>query len=598
MTASTALLVAAPSVPLVLALAWTAPGLRRHAVALAPWAAVPALILALTPWLSGAPFPAGQAPVLGGLRLGLDSTGHPFLLLTAVLWVAAGAFARSYHAGDGERDSFFVLFLLTMGGNVGLVLAGDILSFYTFFVLMAFAAWGLVVHDRTGQAFRAGRVYIVMTVLADLALLAAIFALSTGRGAPGFGAELDAAWAGLVGTGWGPGLTAVLVVVGFGVKAGLLPLHIWLPLAYREAPPAVTALLSGAMMKAAVLAWIRFLPDTMAFPTLAAGLVGLGVAAAFFGVVVGLSQDDARTVLAYSSVSQIGFIAILVGVMARDPGLTTAGAAGATIYALHHGLAKGTLFLSVGAADRVRGSWWRAVTLLAAAVPALAIAGAPLTTGAMAKGILGTATERLGTEWYHALHPLLLVGAFGTTLLLARFLLLLRRRAGRRNDARPPDAGAHTGSRAGLVVPLLLLAATGALGIFWIPRAVSSPGLEVPGPLHAPLEALLPVLTGALVAAAVYRRPGLLGPLARIRIPAGDLVVPMERAAGSARTALSTVFTSLRPERLNRIWDALRTRSGMRLQRLADGDIRWMRGVILATVIAILAGLLVLAGLP
>ncbi|MFO7893676.1 MAG: complex I subunit 5 family protein [Longimicrobiales bacterium] len=598
----TALLAAAPAVPLALALAWTVPRLRRHAVALAPWAAAPALVLALTPRLVDGQLPTVEGPLLGGLRLALDPTGQAFLLLTAALWLAVGAFARTYHARDRHRASFFGLFLLTMAGNLGLVVAGDILTFYAFFVLLTFSAWGLVVHERTREALRAGRIYIIMTVLADLAILAVLFALGSGApgGAPGFGAELETAWAGLTAAGPGPGLTAALILLGFGVKAGLLPLHIWLPLAYREAPATASALLSGAMMKAGVLAWIRFLPESLAFPALAASLIAVGVVAAFFGVVVGLLQDDAKTVLAYSSVSQIGFIAVVIGVMIRDPSLAAVAVAAATVYALHHGLAKGALFLAVGVTDRTparagsRGpSRWPTVPLVGALLPALAIAGAPLTTGALAKGALGEATERLGAAWYHALHPTLLVAAFGTTLLLARFLVLLHRRGA--PDRADPTSGA---ARTALLAPWILLVVGGGMGIFWIPWAVSSPGVALPGLLHAPLESLLPVVAGVVVAGAVVRRPGLLGPLGRLRVPVGDLVVPLEDVARRVRRVLGALVTDPRPDTPRRAWDVLTAGAGRTTQWLADHDIRLMRGVIVGSIIAVLAALLVLAGLP
>jgi formate hydrogenlyase subunit 3/multisubunit Na+/H+ antiporter MnhD subunit len=135
--------------PLLLALGLVARALRPAALALAPWAALPGLALAVTggteidlPWL------------LLGTRLGLDGTSRAFLLFTAVLWLAAGPYARAYLEDDPRAPRFFAFFLATMAGNLGLVLAQDIASFYLFFALMTFAAYGLVVYTGTDEARR------------------------------------------------------------------------------------------------------------------------------------------------------------------------------------------------------------------------------------------------------------------------------------------------------------------------------------------------------------------------------------------------------------------------------------------------------------
>jgi formate hydrogenlyase subunit 3/multisubunit Na+/H+ antiporter MnhD subunit len=594
----TLLLVLAPGIPALLALLWPLERLRPVLVHLAPWAALPALGLALLP----APFEAAlEIPALfTGVVLDLDGLGRAFLGFTAFLWIVAGAFARAYHADDERKESFFGFFTLTMAGNVGLIVAGDILTFYLFFACMTFAAYGMVIHTRDGEALRAGRIYIVLAVLGELAILTTLIALGwVTDGVPAFGPTLDVAWQRLDGFGYA-GAVAALVVAGFGVKAGLVPLHLWLPLAHPVAPTAASALLSGAMIKAGLLAWLRFLPGVDALPTVGSALMVLGVVSAFYGVVVGLAQDDPKTVLAYSSVSQMGYMALGTGLLLSSPEWAPVAIVAVVFYAVHHGMAKGALFLAVGVGDRApvgagSGPWPKAI-LVGAAVPALALAGAPLTGGARAKGVLKNALAELAPGWYPVLDPILLVAAAGTTLLLARFLVTLKARM----EPGPVVAGTgHGGRRApwGLVIPWGALVAAGAAALVWLPAAYPPPvGVEVPGALYGLGSALGPVVAGGAVAWVVWRRPDLLGSWRGFRVPAGDLVVPIESLArGLIRIRLEAgvnrISAELRQLRRTQLW------SHVRAAWVAERDLYLARGPVVAVLLLVLAAALgVLAG--
>lgn len=588
------LVVATPGLPLLLALTWPVPRLRRVGLAVAPWAAAPALALALASvLLGGGTAAAARNPdVFLGLSLALDPLGRAFLLLAGLLWLAAGAFARAYHAEDETRSSFFGFFLLTMAGNLGLSVASEALSFYLFFALMTFSAYGLIIHDRHEEAFRAGRVYIVLAVLADLALLAGLMSLGAASGFPlRFGADLDAAWAQLArNPGFpGPALVASLLLVGFGVKAGLVPLHVWLPLAHPVAPTAASALLSGAMIKAGVLGWLRTLPGELALPAVGAALLCAGVVTAFYAVFMGIAQDDPKTVLAYSSASQIGFMAVAVGVLLREPDAAALAVAAASVYAVHHGLAKGALFLSVGLADRSaprRHPRWRALLLAGAVLPSLAVAGAPLTTGARAKALLEKAVEELGTGWYHALEPLLLAAAFGTTLIMARFLVTLGSRG------REAGGGEESLPAAGLWIPWGALVTAGVLGALWLPViAPFGPEPEMPPLLEGLARSLLPVAAGAGVAWAAFGLAGRLPRLRDMRIPAGDLLVPVEALLRHA-PRISQPRLVARARALLR-WTASARRAVLGAgDRLADFDPLLTRGAVLAAIVLLLAAAL------
>jgi len=558
-----ALLIATPGLPLALAfvhlLAVASPGsrsgTRARLAAAMPWAAAPGALLVVMSLAGGLRPSAGVAVPGGllGLELGLDATGRAFLLLTSLVWAACGVYAHRAHADDPHRDWLTGFFLLTLAGNAGLVVAADAVSFYTFFVIMTFSAWGLVVHRRDPDALRAGRVYVVLAVLGDVAILAGILALgAAASGNIGFGPELESAWAALGGPAGisGPEIVGALLIGGFGVKAGLVPLHLWVPVSYRAAPPVVTALLSGALAEAAVLAWLRFLPGSTALPGVGSVLIVAGMVAALWGVIAGLPQRQPSTVLAYSTVSQMGFMAMACGVVARGTDAAAIGVVAATFLAVHHGVAKGALFLSTGLAARIthwRGSQWRPAILLGALLPALAISGAPLTSGARAKGTLETALKGLGGGWYDTLGPLLMIGAFGTTVLLARFVVLLdRREEGDGASVPAGDAGEGDGATvpAGMVAPWAALVVVSVVAVAWVPALLSFGGRAAPASdspiaplLDAPLHALGPVAAGVLVGWIVLGRPGLLGPLSRIRIPPGDLLAPLSAAFHRVKTA-------------------------------------------------------------
>jgi hydrogenase-4 component B len=152
-------------------------------------------------------------------------------------------------------------------------------------------------------------------------------------------------------------LAAALLIAGFGVKAGLLGLHVWLPLAHPVAPTPASAVLSGAMVKAGLLGWLRFLPlGTAALPVVGATLVVLGLAGAFLAALAGVLQRDAKTILAYSTVSQMGLLAVGVGLALAEPAAWPLAAAALPLYALHHGCTKAALFLGVPTCGAVAGS--------------------------------------------------------------------------------------------------------------------------------------------------------------------------------------------------------------------------------------------------
>ncbi|TVR50856.1 MAG: hypothetical protein EA421_16370, partial [Gemmatimonadales bacterium] len=557
---------------------------------------------------------------------------------------------------DGRRGRFFLFFSLTLAGNVGLIVARDILGFYLFFALMTFAAYGLVVHAVSREALRAGRIYMVMAILGEVALLAGLFSLGGAfGGVPTFGAEMEATWVELVagdGPTFGGTTIALLLAAGFGVKAGLIPVHLWLPLAHPVAPTAASALLSGAMIKAGLLGWMRMLPQETALPEVSMVFLAVGAAAALYGVVVGILQDDPKTVLAYSSVSQMGYMAMGTGLLVARPELIPWAGVALALYAVHHGIAKGALFLSVGVADRVPRSpglpgWGqgrgvgqgvgmdgassengtthpdraRRWILGGTVLPALALAGLPLTSGALAKNTLKEGLQALGGTAYTILDLYLPLAALGTTLLMARFLVTLRRR---RESAEPHDDGQLPFSYRTwtLVVPWAVLVLLGASGMAWLPAVVDAPdAVSIPGPGSEILVGLVPVLLGVALgwvvlrvirtpgtpasageaaSPAADRMPGATPPLpvrlARLRIPAGDLLIPLEAALRRLPLPDQERWAAALRARVRRAlaWSRLVAR---RFDRLAAHDVETVNGPLLGIILVGLAvALLLLVG--
>ncbi len=488
--------------PVLLVALWPVRAYRSAAVHWVPWTALPALLVALTT-------PVGTTLdvewLVLGTRFGLDDTGRVFLFFTALLWGLGGAYGLGYLADDPGRERFFGFFLLAMTGNLGLILALDIVGFYGFFALMSFASYGLVIHTRTADALRAGRVYIQLVVLGEVMLFAG-FAIMVGvTSSLGLPIATDVSI---------PRIALALVLLGFGIKAGLLPLHVWLPLAHPVAPTPASAILSGAMIKAGLLGWMRFLPSGQEGLVEWGGLLmSLGLAAAFFGVIAGLMQRNPKAVLAYSSISQMGLITVAVGAGWLTPEYGTVAQTAVLFYALHHGLAKGALFLAVGVAEKVgaRGRGWVGAGLV---VPALALAGAPLTGGAVAKVALKDATGTLPASWPEALGWLLALASVGTTLLMARFLALVW----------PQGAGKGQPSPA-LWLPWAVLVAAVAAGLFvWPAAGEASRASLAPAKLWA---AGWPVAAGALIAFAVWRRGRIWAKYATL--PEGDLLILLDR---------------------------------------------------------------------
>lgn len=474
-----------------------------------PWTVLPALLMAVggsngagvrIPWLF---FEA---------QFGMDPTARVFLGFTAMVWLMAGIYAVFYLADDVNRTRFSVCYLLAMCGNIGLILAQDVFSFYFLFALMSFASFGLVVHTGTPAARYAGKVYITLVVIGEAFVFSALLMAVHAVGSTGL-LDMPAKIA------LSPIRNVIMAMafVGFGIKAGALPLHVWLPLAHPVAPNPASAVLSGCMIKAGLLGWLRIFPlGEACLPGWGMLMVVAGLLAGFYGVLVGLTMAKAKTVLAYSSISQMGMMTIVVGMGLLDPERWPMGWVILMIYATHHAIAKGALFLSVGVATPARmESPGRFIHYFGLMLPALAVMGAPWTSGAVAKGGL---KYLIGQVSYHVsgVYPIKVfidLAAIGTVLLMMRLLWLIW--------PTPERKGNKVAVKTGMFLSWGILVGGVALLPFILDwqHVFVVPGKEDPTRILT-LSKLWPLLTGVGLTAVVLRlRWNIL-----LEIPEGDVL--------------------------------------------------------------------------
>ena len=478
------------------------------------WQVMPRLLaLAPLPALAAALFAAGAPRAsIGGrsleLLFGLDAPGALLLGVASLLWIAAGAYAGNYLREGPHAGRFAACWLLAAAGCLGLFVAADLASLYAMLAMMTIGAGGLVIHDGTPRAWRAGATYVGLALLAESVLLVGLVMLAVEMPGPGLG--IEEAVATLATSQQRPTILALLVF-GFVLKAGLAPLHVWMPLAHSAAPVPASSVLSGAVVKAGIIGLIRFLPPGEALPAAGQLLAVAGFVTAFYGVLVGLTQRHPKAVLAYSSVSQMGVVVAALG-MGLAAGDGKAGMA-AAFYAAHHVLVKGALFLAVGVAaagTQGRRGWVLAPALLLC----LGLGGLPLTGGAVAKFAV---KDAFGTDLAAALSA---ASAAGTTMLMLHFL---RRLALAEVTGTGP-------APAGLLLPWLTMVVA-ALLLPWLIYAPAGFGsaaavLDV----SATWQALWPVAVGAALAIALRERAEAL-PM----VPEGDIAAGLEPALRVSR---------------------------------------------------------------
>ncbi|MGG5810656.1 proton-conducting transporter membrane subunit [Falsiroseomonas sp. CW058] len=337
-------------------------------------------------------------PPWGPMLVALDGLSAWFLLLLGLAAAPSALFALGH--GNGAPPRVLAAYPLFLAGMALTLLAADGLTLLLGFEAMSLASWALVAagHEEEENR-RAARLYLVFALLAGVCLVPAVGLLA----GPGGDLSFDAMRAAPP-TGWKAGLVLALVVAGAGSKAGLVPLHAWLPLAHPAAPSHVSALMSGAMTKMALYVMARLLLDLSgpAQPLWwGVPLLVLGAASAVLGALRANLEEEGKTLLACSTIENVGLIAIGLGLAAcfraADLGALAALAAGAALlHALNHALFKTLLFLGMG--EVAHGAASRRLDRLGGLVHAMPWTAACVLVGAGAAASLPPLSGFAG-EW-------------------------------------------------------------------------------------------------------------------------------------------------------------------------------------------------------
>jgi formate hydrogenlyase subunit 3/multisubunit Na+/H+ antiporter MnhD subunit len=337
---------------------WATPLLYAACLATAAAAGVAALGYLLM--AAGAPdtevLPLGLPWI--GARFRLDPLGAVFLTVVDFGAAAASLYAIGYGRHEAEPRRVLPFYPVFLAGMNLVILANDAFSFLVAWEVMSLSSWALVMaRHREPDNARAGYVYLLMASFGALALLLAFGLMAGPQGGYAFDVMRAHPPTALV-----AGIVLALAVLGAGSKAGLVPLHVWLPLAHPAAPSHVSALMSGVMTKVAIYAFVRIVFDLLgpAQSWWSLLVLGLGGATAALGILYALMQNDLKRFLAYSTVENVGivFIALGLGLAFKAQHMTLAAALAVTAALFHvfnHALFKSLLFFGAGAVQEATG---------------------------------------------------------------------------------------------------------------------------------------------------------------------------------------------------------------------------------------------------
>lgn len=357
------------------------------------------LILLLTDIIAGKTVEAVLPGILCGLHMEADGFRGIYALIAGFMWLMTTVFSRQYLSHYRNKNRYYFFVLLTFGATVGVFLSADLLTTFIFFEIMSFTSYVMVIHDENDSAMRAGQTYLAVAVLGGMVLLMGLFLLYRQIGTLEISkltsvcASLDASKRPTLYVAGG------LILFGFGAKAGMYPLHIWLPKAHPVAPAPASALLSGILTKAGifgvlVLSCRVFLHDA----PWGTAILALGVVTMFTGALLAVFSVNLKRTLACSSVSQIGFVLVGVGMQCLLAEENSLAVWGTELHMVNHSLLKLVLFMTAGAVymnihkldlNDIRGfGRGKPLLLIIFLCGYLGIAGVPLFNGYISKTLL------------------------------------------------------------------------------------------------------------------------------------------------------------------------------------------------------------------
>ena len=359
------------------------------------------------------------------LFLHIDIVGSIFAVLMSTMWLLAAVFALEYLGHDAHERSFQAFYMTVLSALIGQCYAGSMITLYVFYELMTLLSVPLVVHERTPQAVAAGIKYLIYSIFGAMLGLLGIFFFNHYLGSVTFtpgGMASAAPQTGLL-------VITFLVILGFGTKAGMFPMHGWLPTAHPVAPAPASAVLSGVITKAGVLAVIRvvyFLVGASALrgTWVQTAFLVLTLITVFMGSMLAYREPLLKKRLAYSTVSQVSYV--LFGLACMHP----VAFGGALLHVVAHSTIKDALFLCAGAIIHQTGKTYvrdlrgigkqMPITIWCWTIASLGLIGIPPTGGFVSKWQLATGALDAGLGVIGVVGPIVLIIS---ALLTAAYLL-------------------------------------------------------------------------------------------------------------------------------------------------------------------------------
>lgn len=292
-------------------------------------------------------------------RLAVDNLSYVFLLLFSGMWLLAGLYSLEYMEHEERKERFYAFYLMTLASLMGIAMSKNMLTLYLFYEFMTLLSLPMVLHSQTPEAKKAGMKYLFYSIGGAFLALGGMMLIYYGAGI-----ELDFSVGGKFFSGQeefarytmtylydrqallAP-IGALLMLIGFGSKAGMFPLQAWLPTAHPVAPAPASAVLSGVITKSGVLAIIRVMYYVIGFNALAGTWfqytwLGLSMITVFMGSMLAYKEKQLKKRLAFSTVSQVSYV--MFGLATMHP----LGILGALMHILFHSVIKNTLFFSAG----------------------------------------------------------------------------------------------------------------------------------------------------------------------------------------------------------------------------------------------------------
>ena len=337
-----------------------------------------------------------------GVNLKLDGFRVVYGLVAAFMWLCTTVFSRQYMEHYPRTDRYYMFFLITLGATVGVFLSADLFTTFLFFEIMSFTSYTWVAHDETKEALRAAETYLAVAVIGGMVLLMGLFLLYSITGTLKMNELFDAV---RTAEAADPAVRAKLytagacMLTGFGAKAGMFPLHIWLPKAHPVAPAPASALLSGILTKSGIFG-VLLISSELFLHDKAWGflILVLGVITMFGGALLGIFSINIKRTLACSSMSQIGFILVGIGMQGLLGEENALAMRGTILHMVNHSLIKLVLFMAAGVIymnlhelnlNKIRGfGRGKPLLMVSFLVGGLSISGIPGFSGYVSKTLL------------------------------------------------------------------------------------------------------------------------------------------------------------------------------------------------------------------